>query len=106
MKGPAESLIDDFLEGEIGDSERLLDLITERTRNPGPDSWGFSGDSCGVSIGPEDVHVENEFTGRHVTLPRAGFLQILEAYADAVRPAARPDQVGSRPWRSGPSGRS
>ncbi len=74
--------LEDFLESDIGDDVRALDIVLEHARDPAP--WGFGGDSCHVSIGPDDVRVENDFTGQDVTLPRADFLRILEDYAAAV----------------------
>ena len=47
--------IEDFLESDIGDNVPELELVIEHARNPGPSSWGFGGDSCHVSIGPDDV---------------------------------------------------
>jgi hypothetical protein len=76
--------LEDFLESDIGDNVRELDLVIGHARDPGPTPWGFGGDSCHVSIGPEDVRVENDFTGQDVTLPRTDFLRILEDYAAAV----------------------
>jgi len=78
--------IEDFLESDIGDNVPELELVIEHARNPGPAPWGFGGDSCHVSIGPDDVRVENDFTGEYVTLPRLDFLHILAEYAGAIRP--------------------
>lgn len=79
--------LDDLLEGDIGENIPDLEIIAEHTRNPGPDPWGFGGDSCHVSIGPGEVHVENDATGQAVTMPRAEFLRILDEYAGAVAAA-------------------
>ncbi len=78
--------IEDFLESDIGDDVPGLELVIEHARHPGPGAWGFAGDSCHVSIGPDDVRVENDFTGEYVTLPRLDFLHILDDYATAIRP--------------------
>ena len=77
--------IDDFLESDIGENVAELESLIAHTRDPNPAPRGFAGDSCHVSIGREDVLVENDFTGEHVTLPRADFLDILTAYAGAIR---------------------
>lgn len=76
--------IDDFLESDIGENVAELESLIAHAREPNPAPRGFAGDSCHVSIGPEDVRVENDFTGEYVTLPRVAFLDILTAYAGAI----------------------
>jgi len=87
MDRPADALtvLREFLANDIGDDVAELELIRSHAREPGPAPWGFTGDSCHVSIGSDEVHVANDFSGREVTLPRAEFLRVLEEYAGAIR---------------------
>jgi hypothetical protein len=75
--------LEDFLESDIGE----LRLVAEHARDSGPEPWGFGGNSCHVTIGSEEVRVENDFTGQQVTLPRSEFVRILDDYAHEVSSA-------------------
>lgn len=76
--------LEDFLASDIGDSEADLRLVVERARGGLLEPWGFGGNSCHVTVGPEDVLVENDFTGQQVTLSRDEFVKILDDYAHAL----------------------
>jgi hypothetical protein len=76
--------LEDFLASDIGDSEADLRLVVERARGDAREPWGFGGNSCHVTVGPDDVLVENDFTGQQVTLSREEFVKILDDYARAV----------------------
>jgi hypothetical protein len=79
--------LEDFLESDIGEDLSELRLVAEHARDSGPEPWGFGGNSCHVTIGPEEVCVENDFTGQQVTLPRSEFVRILDDYAHEVSSA-------------------
>lgn len=72
--------LEDFLESDIED----LRLVAERARGDAREPWGFGGNSCHVTVGPDDVLVENDFTEQHVTLSRDEFVKILDDYAAFV----------------------
>ncbi|HEX6352256.1 hypothetical protein [Actinophytocola sp.] len=84
---PGFQPLDDFLESDIGDDLSELRLVAEHARDCGPEPWGFGGNSCHVTISRENVHVENDFTGEQVTLPRSDFVQILDDYAHELSTA-------------------
>jgi uncharacterized protein YacL (UPF0231 family) len=77
--------LEDFLETDIGNELDELRFVAERARDARPEPWGFGGDSCHVTVGGDDVVVENDFTGQRVLLSRMEFLRILDEYAGAVR---------------------
>jgi len=77
--------LEDFLETDIGGELGELRFVAERARNVQPEPWGFGGDTCHVTVGGDDVLVENDFTGQRVFLSRSEFLRILDEYAGAVR---------------------
>lgn len=79
--------LDEFLESDIGEDVAELRFVAERARGSEPEPWGFGGNSCHVTVGPDEVCVENDFTGQQVTLPRAEFVKILDDYAHEVAAA-------------------
>jgi hypothetical protein len=81
----AVTVVREFLASDIGDDVSALELVTRHVREPGPAPWGFTGDSCHVSVGPDEVHVANDFSGQEVTLPRTEFLRLLDEHAGAIR---------------------
>lgn len=81
--------VEDFLGSDIGDSVDDLRLVVEAARAGAREPWGFGGNSCHVTVGPDDVLVENDFTGQHVTLSRDEFVKILDDYALVVFPGDR-----------------
>jgi hypothetical protein len=81
VRKAAESVIDDFLESDIGDDRSELQFLTERARHAEPEPWGFGGNTCHVTVDREEVLVENDFTGEQVTVSRSDFLRILDEYA-------------------------
>jgi hypothetical protein len=81
----AATVVREFLASDIGDDVPALELVTRHAREPGAAAWGFTGDSCHVSVGADEVHVANDFSGQEVTLPRAEFLRLLDEYAGAIR---------------------
>jgi hypothetical protein len=81
---PGYRALSEFLETDIGGELSELRFVAERARRAEDLPWGFGGDSCHVTVAPEDVLVENDFTGEQVVLPRAEFVRILDDYADAV----------------------
>lgn len=76
--------IDEFLETDLGESPAERRLVAEHARDPGPDPWGFGGDSCHITVRPETVLVENDFDGRRVTVPRTEFVRILGDFERAL----------------------
>lgn len=90
MDRTVSRLLVDFLEGDIGDDVADLELVIEHVSHPGPDPWGFGGDSCHVTVDGGEVLVENDITGEQVTLSRAEFLTVLHDHARAVRDHALP----------------
>lgn len=85
-----DRVLGDFLDGDIGDNVADLELVIDHVAHPGPHPWGFSGDSCHVTVDADEVLVENDLTGEQVTLSRTDFLTVLHDYARAVGNHALP----------------
>ncbi|MFL6125702.1 hypothetical protein [Actinophytocola sp.] len=83
LTSPDYRPLEDFLETDIGGELSELRFLAERARHARAEPWGFGGDTCHVTVGGDDVLVENDFTGQRVTLPRGEFLRILDEYAAA-----------------------
>lgn len=79
--------LDDFLETEIGESLTTLALVTARVRAAGAEPWTLGGDCCHVTVRSAEVLIENDFTGRALTLSGSEFLEIAAEFEHAVREA-------------------
>lgn len=72
--------IDELLSDDVTDDREMLAEILDHARNPTREEWGTGGNACWVSITPDAVTVDNEYSGQTTTLPHAEFIEIVEAY--------------------------
>lgn len=85
--------LDDFLETDLGDSD-ALELVVGRVRDAATTRWVFGGDCCHLTVRGGEVLIENDFSGREVTLSRAEFLVIVAEFARAVNGTSPPYPTG------------
>lgn len=79
----------------LEDLRRFPALMTEvlaHAEQPGGEEWGSGGNLGWVDIAGERVHVSDQFSDAHVTLPREQFVEILHDFQRALAAAEAEEQ--------------